>query len=82
MFKFFPSHFFPFLHFVTVVNLARGDADQQQKNQWGSNTTKDDIAQLLQLYKDPMAQRHWSNLYGILSRAELDEEDRFAIRSR
>jgi len=28
----------------------------------------------LHLYKDPMAQRHWSNQYGVLSRAVLDTQ--------
>jgi hypothetical protein len=35
-------------------------------------TTKDDIARLLHLFKDPGAQRHWTNLYAVLGRAELD----------
>jgi hypothetical protein len=64
--------YYAFLFSVTVVNLARSDREQQQENQWDKNTTKDNIAWLLHLYKDPMAHRHWSNLYGILSRAELD----------
>jgi hypothetical protein len=34
--------------------------------------TKDDIARLLHLFKEPFAQRHWTNLHGILTRAELD----------
>ena len=34
--------------------------------------SKDDIAWFLHLYKDPGSQIHWSNLYGILSRAQLD----------
>ena len=35
-------------------------------------TTKDDIVRLLHLFKEPTAQWHWTNLYGILNRAELD----------
>jgi hypothetical protein len=35
-------------------------------------TTKDDIARLHHLFKDPGAQRHWTNLYAVLGRAELD----------
>jgi hypothetical protein len=35
-------------------------------------TNKDDIARLLHLYKEPIAQRHWTDLYSILSRPELD----------
>jgi Fic family protein len=34
--------------------------------------TKDDIARLLHLFKEPFAQRHWTNLHGILTRTELD----------
>jgi hypothetical protein len=34
---------------------------------------KDDIARLLHLFKEPVAQVHWSNLYGVLNRAELNE---------
>jgi hypothetical protein len=45
---------------------------QQRESQRDKNTTKDDIARLLHLFKEPVAQRHWSNLYGILSRNELD----------
>ena len=37
-----------------------------------SHTTKDDIIRLMHLFKEPVAQRHWSNLYGVLKRAELD----------
>jgi hypothetical protein len=64
--------YYDFLFSVTVVNLAKSDREQQQENQRDKNTTKDDIACLLHLYKDPMAHCHWSNLYGVLSRAELD----------
>jgi hypothetical protein len=37
-----------------------------------SQTTKDDIVRLMHLFEEPRAQRHWSNLYGVLKRAELD----------
>jgi len=37
-----------------------------------SQNTKDDIARLLHLFKEPMAQIHWTNLFGILNRAQLD----------
>ena len=50
--------YYAFLFSVTVVNLARSDREQQQENQRDKNTTKDDIARLLHLYKDPMAHRH------------------------
>jgi len=35
-------------------------------------TTKDDIARLIHLFKEPAAQTHWTNLYSVLSRADLD----------
>jgi hypothetical protein len=35
-------------------------------------TTKDDVAHLLHLFKEPVAQRHWTNLYAVLTRPELD----------
>ncbi len=38
---------------------------------WGNNR-KDDIAHLIHLYKYPGAQMHWTNYYGVLSRAQLD----------
>jgi hypothetical protein len=37
-----------------------------------SHTTKDDIIHLMHLNKEPTVQRHWSNLYRVLKRAELD----------
>jgi hypothetical protein len=37
-----------------------------------SNTTKDDIARLIHLFKEPSAQVHWSNHFGVLNRAQLD----------
>jgi hypothetical protein len=37
-----------------------------------SQNTKDDIAQLLHFFKEPMAQVHLTNLFGILNRAHLD----------
>lgn len=59
---------------VATINLAKADSDavQQRESQRDKNTTKDDIARLLHLFKEPSAQRHWSNLYGILSRMQLD----------
>jgi hypothetical protein len=51
---------------VIVVQQAEGDAEaiQQRENQRDKNTTKDNIARLLHLFKEPSAQIHWSNLYG------------------
>ena len=59
---------------VATINLAKADSDavQQRESQRDKNTTNDDIARLLHLFKEPSAQRHWSNLYGILSRMQLD----------
>ncbi len=37
-----------------------------------SNNTKDNIARLIHLYKYSGAQIHWTNYYGVLSRAQLD----------
>jgi hypothetical protein len=70
---------FLFDHLVTVVNLAMGDATSSNRT---GNATKDNIARLLHLYKDTMAQRHWSNLYGILSRAELDGRKSSGVQSK
>ncbi len=36
-----------------------------------TQNTKDDIARLLHLFKELVAQVHWSNLYGVLNHAEL-----------
>ncbi len=33
---------------------------------------KDDIVHLMHLFKEPLAQRHWSNPFGVLKRSELD----------
>ena len=63
-----------FVLIVDVINLAKADAEQvqQKEAQREKHTTKDDIARLLHLFKEPMAQRHWTNLYGVLSRNQLD----------
>jgi hypothetical protein len=34
-------------------------------------TTKDDIVQLIHLYKELSAQKHWRNLQRIMTRAQL-----------
>ncbi len=59
---------------VNVVMLAKSDCDaaQQKESQREKNTTKDDIARLLHLFKEPMAQRHWTNLHGVLTGNQLD----------
>jgi len=48
------------------------DAQQAVELPQNTQTTKDDIARLLHLFKEPLAQRHWTNLHRILTRAELD----------
>jgi hypothetical protein len=35
-------------------------------------STKDDIAHLIHLFKEPLAQRHWTDLYSVLTWSELD----------
>jgi hypothetical protein len=40
------------------------------------NNTKDDISHLIHLYKNPGPQMHWTIYYGVLSRTQLDEEQR------
>jgi len=47
-------------------------AAEQVKAAANNHTTKNDIARLMHLYKEPSAQCHWSNIYGVLKRAELD----------
>jgi hypothetical protein len=46
-----------------------------------SNNTKDDIACLIHLYKYPGAQMHWTNYYGVLSRAQVDARKSTSIQS-
>ncbi len=41
--------------------------------------TKDDIIQLIHLFKEPSAQKHWCNLCRIMSRAELDSRKAAAV---
>jgi hypothetical protein len=59
---------------VTVVNLEKGRSEQvvQKESQRDKNITKDDITRLLHSFKEPVAQRHWSNLYGIFNSDQLD----------
>ncbi len=57
-----------------IVDRAREDSleSAQKEVSISSQNTKDDIAHLMHLFKEPSTQIHWSNLYGILSCAELD----------
>jgi hypothetical protein len=58
----------------SVLVEARNDCALQDKEETAAavQTTKDDIVRLLHLFKEPRAQRHWTNLYSVLSRPELD----------
>jgi hypothetical protein len=35
-------------------------------------STKDDIARLIHSFKEPLAQRHWTDLYSVLTRSKID----------
>jgi hypothetical protein len=37
-----------------------------------TQTSKDDIVCLIHLFTEPSFQQHWTNLHGIMKRAELD----------
>jgi hypothetical protein len=52
--------------------LEQAEALASEAPRQNVQTTKDDIVRLLHLFKEPTAQWHWTNLYGILNRAELD----------
>jgi hypothetical protein len=52
--------------------LEEAEALASVAPQQNVQTTKDDIVRLLHLFQEPTAQWHWTNLYGILNRAELD----------
>ena len=55
---------------VNILNRALQDSAAATEKDLASKSqnTKDDIARLIHLYKDPAAQVHWCNLYGILNR--------------
>jgi hypothetical protein len=57
-----------------VVMEAQQDtvAAAQSKTSRNTQTSKDDIIRLIHLFKEPSVQRHWTNLHGIMKRAELD----------
>jgi hypothetical protein len=59
---------------VSVLNRSRQDMENNAEREVAasSQNTKDDIAWLLHLFKEPMAQIHWTDLFGILNRAQLD----------
>ncbi len=62
---FIPEHI---LREVRATYVAATQSDAAAN----SHTTKDDIICLMHLIKEPIAQRHWSNLNGMLKWAELD----------
>jgi hypothetical protein len=57
-----------------IIEEAVNDATlaEQTNTTQNTQTTKDDIARLIHLYKEPSAQMHWCNLRCVMSRAELD----------
>jgi hypothetical protein len=72
--------FFSFF-FECVVHEAREDSVlvTQTAASVTNHTTKDDIVRLLHLFKEPRAQRHWTNLHGVMNRAELDSRKAPAV---
>jgi hypothetical protein len=73
LFSFF---FFSFFSSCSELVVAEAQQDTVSASQTASNrntqTSKDDIVRLIDLFKEPAAQRHWTNLHGIMTRAELD----------
>jgi hypothetical protein len=67
-------HFNPLLPSDLVLQAAREEANKvaEETSATASNTTKDDVARLIHLFKEPCAQVHWSNHFGVLNRAQLD----------
>ncbi len=47
-------------------------AASQTSSAHNTHTSKDDIVQLIHLFKEPSVQRHWTKLHGIMKRADLD----------
>jgi hypothetical protein len=47
-------------------------AETQSSSARNTQTSKDDIVRLIHLFKEPSVQRHWTNLHGIMKRADLD----------
>jgi hypothetical protein len=63
-----------FIPLEKIFQKAKDEAARLNKvtTSRDGQTTKDDIARLLHLFKEPGAQRHWCNLYRVLNRRELD----------
>ena len=57
-----------------MVQLAKQESSKVANEATSANNqmSKDDVARLLHLFKDPAAQIHWFNHYGVLNRAQLD----------
>ena len=57
-----------------VIAAARSETATAMKEQTAKSqvTTKNDLARLLHLYKEPTAQMHWTNMGRSLIRTELD----------
>jgi hypothetical protein len=57
-----------------ILQTARAEEEKANEDVGATAavTTKDDIARLIHLFKYPGAQVHWSNLYGVLNRTQLD----------
>jgi hypothetical protein len=64
-----------------VVHEAREDSVLviQTAASVTNHMTKDDIVCLLHLFKEPRAQRHWTNLHGVMNRTELDSRKASAV---
>jgi hypothetical protein len=68
--------FLLFFSYCSDLVVAEAQQNTVSASQMTSNrntqTSKDDIVCLIHLFKEPAAQRHWTNLHGIMTRAELD----------
>ncbi len=65
-------HFYLCLETVLEDDRAGTVTVNQNDAAVNSQTTKNDIIRLVHLFKEPAAQRHWSDLNRILKRSELD----------
>jgi hypothetical protein len=59
---------------AAILQSARAEEEKasEEVTSTAAQTTKDDIARLIHLFKHPGAQVHWSNHYGVLNRIQLD----------
>jgi hypothetical protein len=57
-----------------VLQAAREEATKvaEETSAAMSNATKDDVIRLIYLFKEPSAQVHWFNHFGVLTRVQLD----------